>query len=249
MLREAEHVGSDIENPEALVVRANKLDILERLADDMAHEIKNPLHSMVINLEVLKRRVSRLGGDEQGDAQRYIGVLATELDRVTRRVELLLRLSRPARRAEPATMDELVHELMELIQLEGRRHEVEVRFEPAFTPAPINVPQEPVRQVILDLVLEALDGAAPGATLVIRTARDGDRAAVSVAVKGADGGAVPLGADHAAPSGGTVPRLPAARAIADSVGGRIEFGASLPPAGEEGTRTPGVVFTIPVAGA
>ncbi len=249
MLREAEQVGSDIENPEALVVRANKLDILERLADDMAHEIKNPLHSMVINLEVLKRRVSRLGGEEQGEAQRYIGVLATELDRVTRRIELLLRLSRPARRAEPATMDALVHELMELIQLEGRRHEVEVRFEPTFTPAPINVPQEPVRQVILDLVLEALDGAAPGSTLVIRTARDGDRAAVSVAVQGADGEALPLEADPSAPPGGTVARLPAARAIADAVGGRIEFGASLSGADGEGTRSPGVVFTIPVAGA
>src|ERR1700741_2799475 len=36
------------EGPPAL--RANKLDLLERLADDLAHEIKNPLHSMVINL-------------------------------------------------------------------------------------------------------------------------------------------------------------------------------------------------------
>ena len=136
MLREAEHVGSDTENPDVLAVRANKLDILERLADDLAHEIKNPLHSMVINLEVLKRRVARWGPEQQGEAERYIGVLGAELDRVTRRIELLLRLSRPARKAEPVTLDELIHELMELIQLEARRQEVEVRFEPAFIPAP-----------------------------------------------------------------------------------------------------------------
>ena len=58
----------------ALALRANKLDLLERLADDLAHEIKNPLHSMVINLEVLKRRVAR--ADSPDEVQRYIVVLA-----------------------------------------------------------------------------------------------------------------------------------------------------------------------------
>jgi len=81
---------------QALVLRANKLDLLERLADGLAHEIKNPLHSMVINLEVLKRRVAR--ADSPDEVQRYIGVLAGELERVNRRIELLLRLSRPGRR-------------------------------------------------------------------------------------------------------------------------------------------------------
>lgn len=246
MLRETEPVGSDTESPEALVVRANKLDILERLADDLAHEIKNPLHSMVINLEVLKRRVARWGGDEQGEAQRYIGVLGAELERVTGRIELLLRLSRPARRAEPATLDELVHELLELIQLEARRYGVEVRFEPAYVPAPVNVPREPVRQVILDLVLEALDGVESGGTLLIRTARDGDRAAVLVGLLDGDGNPRSFADAEVAPHGAAVARLPAARAIAEAVGGRLELDGVLAPAGE-GTSGAGVVFSIPVA--
>ncbi|HLL48295.1 MAG TPA: hypothetical protein VK399_16455, partial [Longimicrobiaceae bacterium] len=179
----------------------------------------------------------------------YIGVLGTELDRVTRRIELLLRLSRPARKAEPVTLDELIHELMELIQLEARRQEVEVRFEPAFIPAPVNVPREPVRQVILDLVLEALDGAAQGGALVIRTARDGDHAAVSVSVLDSAGAPLPIEDDDAAPGGVSVARLPAARAIAEAVGGRLEFGASLPSPSGDGAEAPGVVFSLPVAGA
>ncbi|HEV2149378.1 MAG TPA: histidine kinase dimerization/phospho-acceptor domain-containing protein [Longimicrobiaceae bacterium] len=242
-------MGSDTERPEALVVRANKLDILERLADDLAHEIKNPLHSMVINLEVLKRRVARWNTDEQGEAERYIGVLGAELERVTRRIELLLRLSRPARRAEPVTLDELVHELKELIELEGRRHEVSVRIEPAGLPAPVNVPREQVRQVILDMVLEVLDGSAPGGALVIRTARLDDRAAVSVSALDGDGRPLPLADDASAPSGGTVARLPAARAIAGLVGGTLELDGALPSPHDGGTGGGGVVFTIPVAGA
>jgi signal transduction histidine kinase len=247
MLREAENVGSDTERPEALVVRANKLDILERLADDLAHEIKNPLHSMVINLEVLKRRVARWNGADQGEAERYIGVLGSELDRVTRRIELLLRLSRPSRRAEPATLDELVHELKELIEMEGRRYGVEVRIEPGGLPAPVNVPREQVRQVILDMVLEVLDGSERGGALVIRTARLDDRAAVSVAALDAAGRPLALGDADAAPDGGTVARLPAARTLAVLVGGDLELDGALPSPSDGGTAGGGVVFTIPVA--
>ena len=35
-------------------LHASRYALLSRLADDLAHEIKNPLHSMVINLEVLR---------------------------------------------------------------------------------------------------------------------------------------------------------------------------------------------------
>ncbi len=219
MLQEAD-VGSEAERSEALSIRANKLDILERLADDLAHEIRNPLHSMVINLEVLKRRVSRWSAEEQTDALRYIGVLGTELDRVTRRIDLLLRLTRPARRAEPATLDELVAELMELVQIEGRRQEVEVRYESAAQLARVHVPREPVRQVILDLILHALDHLGPGGTLLIRTTQDGERASISVSATDAEGAPVPLEGNGAA--GPAVARLPVARALADEIGGLVE---------------------------
>ena len=59
-------------------IRENKLALVERLSDDLAHEIKNPLHSMVINLEVLRRRLVRLEPEAGEDLLRYAGVLASE---------------------------------------------------------------------------------------------------------------------------------------------------------------------------
>src|SRR5690606_30390207 len=51
-----------------MMIRDNKLALVERLADDLAHEIKNPLHAMVINLEVLRRRIAARHGFERGTA-------------------------------------------------------------------------------------------------------------------------------------------------------------------------------------
>ena len=150
-----------------VAVRANKLDLLERLADALAHEIKNPLHSMVINLEVLKRRLMR-APTEGADVLRYANVLGEELDRVNHRIELLLRLSRPDRGGtDDTTLNELLDEVMELVSLEARHREAHVGYERGERMARIHLGRQYARQIILNLVLDALDGLAGGETLRI----------------------------------------------------------------------------------
>ena len=203
------------------LIRANKLDLLERLADDLAHEIKNPLHSMVINLEVLKRRVTHAVPDGSSEVLRYIGVLNTELERVNRSIELLLRLARPARGSESTTVNELIEEVLELLQLEARHHNVSVQFEPAAEVLRVNVPRDPARQVILNLVLDTVDAADAGDTVVIRTGREAGRAQVIVAgagIREADG-----------------VLMTAAKALGESLGGDVHEGATL-------------VFSLPLRG-
>lgn len=199
-----------------LAVRANKLELLERLADALAHEIKNPLHSMVINLEVLKRRLSRLEGGEE--VQRYAGVLGEELDRVSRRIDLLLRLSRPDRGSEETTLTELVEEVMELVQLEARHREARVEYHTSGTMSRVTVGRQPARQIILNLVLDALDALPAGQTL-------------HVSVRGETGQSVLL--IQGAPPETAGERTSVAAALAESVGGRVEV--------EAGERT----FTLP----
>ncbi len=210
-------------------LRANKLDLLERLADDLAHEIKNPLHSMVINLEVLKRRVAR--ADSADEVQRYIGVLAGELERVNRRIELLLRLSRPGRGAENTTLNELTEEVMELILLEARHGDIQVDYRPEGGMVRVFVPREPSRQVILNLVLEVIDRMQRGATLRITVAEQGGESRLALADSGSVVAA--LNGDPAAT------RLAAARTLAESVGGRVDAG--------EADGAPALVFALPLA--
>ena len=239
MLQEQEEdVTADAHSHDALIVRANKLDILERLADDLAHEIKNPLHSMVINLEVLKRRIARRESDEQNDLNRYITVLSSELERVNRRIELLLRLARPARSAESATPDEMVEEILELLQLEGRKREVEVRFEPAPQMTRLHVPRAAVRQVLLDLVLEALDRMDSGGTLVVRTGPADGGVGVFLHASGREGTPLTLASDPAGDG-----RLAASRLVAERLGGQLRAAP-----GADGAEGFGLVFSLPLAG-
>lgn len=204
-----------------LAVRANKLDLLERLSDALAHEIKNPLHSMVINLEVLKRRLARTPGDSR-DVLRYATVLGEELERVNRRVELLLRLARPERgEAEEATLHEIVDELMELVLLEARHRGIRVEYTSTGPLARVRLGRQTARQIILDLVLDALEAGEEGTTLRIEV-----RGGAGVAEVVIQGGGTPEGG-----------RTAIATALAEAAGGRVD--------GESGNRS----LVLPAIGA
>jgi hypothetical protein len=149
--------SSQFQDSDASLVRANKLDLLERLADDLAHEIKNPLHSLVINLEVLKRRIARVPDSQASDMLRYVGVLDGELTRVNRRIELLLRLVRPGRRTDEVPLTEVLEDLIDLIEFEGSRRKVTVRLQQEPLASRVRLPVDAARQIVLNLVLAVLD--------------------------------------------------------------------------------------------
>jgi two-component system, sporulation sensor kinase E len=223
--------STQAEGADLQAIRANKLALVERLADDLAHEIKNPLHSMVINLEVLRRRIARLSDTDQGDLLRYAGVLGGELDRVTRRIDLLLRLVRPERGGELTTLGQTVEEMLDLVELERERHGVVIDFEPAQFPLRGHLRREHAWQLAMNLLLEALDSAAPGGTLTIRAELQGDRTLLRLTTPANDAAYGLEAADS--------PRLIAARAIAQALNGDLDVGY-------EG-RALGFTVTLPAA--
>lgn len=98
--------------------RANRFDLVSRLADDLAHEIKNPLNSIVINLEVLKVRVGR--GDAEAALERA-AVIEHEARRLHLMVDRLLQLLRPDREDGASfALDRALDELLPLVEARAR---------------------------------------------------------------------------------------------------------------------------------
>ncbi|MBR9989942.1 MAG: HAMP domain-containing histidine kinase [Gemmatimonadetes bacterium] len=98
--------------------RANRFDLVSSLADDLAHEIKNPLNSIIINLEVLKVRVTR--GEAEGALDRA-SVIEHEARRLHLMIDRLLQLLRPERATdETFALDQVLDELMPLVEARSR---------------------------------------------------------------------------------------------------------------------------------
>jgi signal transduction histidine kinase len=66
---------------------------LQHLAAAMAHEVRNPLNSMAIHVELLEGRLRKEGAG--ADVMKSLGVLASEIDRVDKILEQYLGYAGP----------------------------------------------------------------------------------------------------------------------------------------------------------
>lgn len=150
------------------------------------HDLRAPLNAMVLNLELLR---DSLGSPERGEATdrqlKYVDVVHSQVDRITRGLETLLRRNFAAEE-ERSLFDlrELVQEVTELVEpfARSRRH----RVEPELPAGPTQVRgfRDRLHQVLLNLVNNGLEAMSPGGSLRIRLGRDGERASVRVEDEG-----------------------------------------------------------------
>jgi two-component system, NtrC family, nitrogen regulation sensor histidine kinase GlnL len=145
--------------------RSDRLAALGTLAAGLAHEIKNPLTSIM----TFSRHVTRRFDDERF-RQRFQSVVPRELERINAIVDGLLRLARPARLVlAPVHLPPLLDQALELYahQIESRR--IRVRREWAVGVPPVPGDAEHLYQAFLNLIGNAIDAMDEGGgTLTVR---------------------------------------------------------------------------------
>ena len=167
-----------------LEVQANRFELVSRLADDLAHEIKSPLHAMVINLDLIRRRAQ--AGDLATALQRA-DVVADEVMRLNDLLDQLLQLLRPARGDGPvADLDAVIGEVVPLLSLQARLSGVELVYQEIGTPAAASIRREALKLVLLNLVSDALERVrASGGRVEMAALRDADGVRLLVTDRGA----------------------------------------------------------------
>ncbi len=189
-------VVSDAGSVTLVEIQANRFDIVSRLADDLAHEIKNPLHAMVINLELVKRRVQ--AGDVTSALQRA-EIVGVEVVRVNAMVDQLLQLLRPARPADPVVdLDRAVDELLPLLAQQARLSGVVLVYQGIDSPVAAPIRRDALKLVLLNLVAGVLEHLrATGGRIEISASCSDD--GVSIVVRGQAAPPTELPARRSAP--------------------------------------------------
>ena len=144
--------------------RSDRLAAVGELAAGLAHEIKNPLTSLL----TFSRRLARAFEDVDF-RQKFQAVVPRELERINGIVEGLLELARPARLTfKPVRLPALLERTLELYgtRIEAQRVEVH-RYYARDLPG-IWADHEALYQALVNLVTNALDAMPSGGVLVLR---------------------------------------------------------------------------------
>ncbi|HKK08732.1 MAG TPA: ATP-binding protein [Gemmatimonadota bacterium] len=136
------------------LVQAEKLASVGRLAAGLAHEIGNPLNSILAYTDVARRRGAR------GE---WVDGMVHEAGRIDRIVAGLLDYARP-QDGPPTriTANEIVEETLRLLEVQGRFKGLAVRTDLGRGLPEIRVNPDQLQQVLVNLLLNACDAIADG---------------------------------------------------------------------------------------
>lgn len=151
---------------ETALLKSEKLASVGRLASSIAHEINNPLES-VMNLIYLARHAP------PAETEKYLDLADQEIRRVSIIANQTLRFHKQALKPQAATAADLFSTVMSIY--EGRLRNAHVSVEKRFrTDRAVTCFPGDIRQVLNNLVANALEAMPLGGRLVIgsRTGRD-----------------------------------------------------------------------------
>ncbi len=147
------------------LARADRLASLGEMAAGIAHEIKNPLAGIYGAAQVLEKEFP-----EDDPRHQIVGEMMDLVRRLDNTIKDLLNF---ARYTEPtfslANLNDVIEKVLFLVQQipEGKRARIVREFDPAMPE--IEVDQEQIKQVFLNLALNALQAKPDGVTLTVRT--------------------------------------------------------------------------------
>ncbi|MFO0638074.1 MAG: ATP-binding protein [Polyangiaceae bacterium] len=184
-------VGIDVTEKRALEKRAadaEALSAMSSLALNLAHEIRNPLNAAILQLHLLARDVDKISADEgaRSALRTRAGIVGDEIGRLNRLLTEFLELARPRGLArEPVHVPRLMHDVLDLERDTALARGVSfVRELPEEGCLAIGDAGK-LKQVLINLVVNAIDAMKGGGTLTAKVRASADMVEMSVSDTGA----------------------------------------------------------------
>ena len=154
------------------VMRADQLAAVGQLAAGLAHELRNPLMCM----KVLVQSAVRRGHNTTLDS-RDLQVLNEEISRLETLLQTFMDYARPAKlEKQEADLASIVRQTVDLLSGKAERRNVTIDCRLAEEQLAVEADGAQLRQVILNLLLNALDTVPAGGKIWVEALRgDGER--------------------------------------------------------------------------
>jgi signal transduction histidine kinase len=210
---------------ESQLAERSRLAALGEMSARIAHEIRNPLTGLKLNLQLLDERAS---GDDRARVRR----LLDEVARLELIVASSLAMTRPPpARLRPDDLNAVIGDVLHLMEPSLRHLRIELVSELATLPT-VSMDADRIKQVILNLLVNASDAMPEGGRILVRTGTDEQRRSAFFSVEDSGPGLSPELLDSKSPAGASTKPfglglgLRVCRDIVDEHGGELHVGRS-----------------------
>jgi two-component system, NtrC family, sensor kinase len=166
-LRELEQRTSELKQTQQQLIHGEKLASVGRLAAGIAHEIGNPLSAILGLVELLRE-----GGLPRDAAAEFLERIQRETERIHRIIRDLLDFSRRDGEDESvgqtSDLRQVIEDAVQLVRPQKESRHVDIRIDVEAGLGRVVGPDHRLRQVVLNLLLNAVDALAAGGGGTIR---------------------------------------------------------------------------------
>ncbi len=151
-----------------------------------AHDLRGPLNNMVVHLELLKQGLKVGGQDNNTDIEltrqrHHVDIIQQEIYRLNRYVQALLDLTAPTQ--DTRSVLDLVQALTEisgLVRAQAKLQRVEFNCQLPESPIYILCQQIQLRQVLLNIIINALEAMPSGGVVTVSLQQDAEQVVIDI---------------------------------------------------------------------
>jgi signal transduction histidine kinase len=157
-----------------------RVEELSKLTGGLAHEIKNPLSTVKVNLKLISEDLDR-SDPKQSRSVRKLAVVQKETDRLEQILDDFLRYTgRVELQCADTDLNEIVTDMVDFFSPQAYTNGITVRAGLCDGPLLCRLDKVMIKQVLLNMFLNAQQAMAKGGELLIRTARRKGSAVVEI---------------------------------------------------------------------
>jgi len=172
-------------NRDARLRRAESLAALTTLTAGVAHEIKNPLGSLSIHIQLIQRA---LKGKEKVDSNlisSYLEVMNEEVERLNNIVVDFLFAVRPMNaELEESNLHSIINDLLDFLKYELQEAHIKVNQQLTDALPMVLLDERYIKQALLNIIKNSIAAMERGGTITIKTRYEGDFLRLCIADNG-----------------------------------------------------------------
>jgi len=150
--------------------QSNRMAYIGALASGLAHEIRNPLNSVQLNTEMIEEDIKKISHKSQGDILENLQDIRAVVGQLDNLASELLRFAKPpALKLQPININIIIEEVLHFVDAECTKNSVKIKRNLQQTLPTINGDVHQLKQVFLNLILNANQAMPRGGVLKIFT--------------------------------------------------------------------------------
>ncbi len=171
VVRDLKSVAVSARTFQSLIQYSAQLAALGQITAEVAHDVKNPLHAMVVRVAFLKERLT----SPPPDVVRSLDVLEAEINRAAAVVDRFMEVVYPADLARlPVKVDALLDEIAALLQAEWQAKGVMLTVHADPNLPPVRGDEQMLRRAFMNLIVNACQAMPNGGEVTVTTEAEAD---------------------------------------------------------------------------